>query len=178
MRLLKTAHEIVRWKHFATAFAFNMQLLPCVAVVMVWSMEYVQIAGNDTEQCIGVCTSEVMKQMEEKCSLWRERLPRPDLFSTCQNGYSSGTFWLYLSFYPIMHWYAVKEVKLDVGIIVPVPLTTRSCGRRVSNIVAISAINFQRISLLPAAADSLRLQRAHIHSQWPTLLSTMMRTVR
>ncbi|CCI41467.1 unnamed protein product [Albugo candida] len=68
-----------------------MQLLPCVAVVMVWSMEYVQIAGNDTEQCIGVCTSEVMKQMEEKCSLWRERLPRPDLFSTCQNGYSSGS---------------------------------------------------------------------------------------
>nr|CCA22800.1 conserved hypothetical protein [Albugo laibachii Nc14] len=68
-----------------------MRTRTCVAIVMAWTMDYGQIAGIGIDQCIGICASEIMKQMEKQCNTWREQLPRPDLLSNCQDGYSSGS---------------------------------------------------------------------------------------
>lgn len=41
--------------------------------------------------CSSTCKSRVMSFMEGDCLTWRNRLPRPDLYSRCQDGYALGT---------------------------------------------------------------------------------------
>lgn len=40
--------------------------------------------------CLAACQSEVMTYQVTDCTVWRERLPRPDLYSLCQDGYDLG----------------------------------------------------------------------------------------
>lgn len=41
--------------------------------------------------CTSTCKARVMSFMEGECASWRNRLPRPDLYSRCQDGYALGT---------------------------------------------------------------------------------------
>lgn len=40
--------------------------------------------------CLAECQSEVMTYQVTDCTVWRKRLPRPDLYSLCQDGYDLG----------------------------------------------------------------------------------------
>ncbi|TYZ64480.1 hypothetical protein PybrP1_003899 [[Pythium] brassicae (nom. inval.)] len=40
--------------------------------------------------CLAACQADVMTHQVDECTKWRDRLPRPDLFSLCQDGYDLG----------------------------------------------------------------------------------------
>jgi hypothetical protein len=49
------------------------------------------VASVTGASCLAKCQSEVMTHQVEDCHKWRERLPRPDLYSLCQDGFDLGT---------------------------------------------------------------------------------------
>jgi hypothetical protein len=40
--------------------------------------------------CLAACQADVMTHQVDECTKWRDRLPRPDLFALCQDGYDLG----------------------------------------------------------------------------------------
>lgn len=49
-----------------------------------------QQSSVEATNCLAACQSEVMIHQVTDCTVWRERLPRPDLYSLCQDGYDLG----------------------------------------------------------------------------------------
>ncbi|KAG7400155.1 hypothetical protein PHYBOEH_006863 [Phytophthora boehmeriae] len=45
-----------------------------------------------TATCSSECQSQLVHFREEACQKWRERLPRPDLFNHCGQGFNSGKY--------------------------------------------------------------------------------------
>ncbi|RLN67053.1 hypothetical protein BBP00_00001824 [Phytophthora kernoviae] len=48
--------------------------------------------GSATASCSSACQSQLVHFREEACQKWRERLPRPDLFNHCGQGFNSGKY--------------------------------------------------------------------------------------
>ncbi|GAB9463442.1 hypothetical protein Gpo141_00000903 [Globisporangium polare] len=56
-------------------------------VLVALAMQQESVAAAN---CLAACQSEVMTHQVTDCTVWRERLPRPDLYSLCQDGYDLG----------------------------------------------------------------------------------------
>ncbi|KAG7392318.1 hypothetical protein PHYPSEUDO_001422 [Phytophthora pseudosyringae] len=59
-----------------------------------WAATFVVVAAALVDPAAGTCKSACQSQLvhfrEEACQKWRERLPRPDLFNHCGQGFNKG----------------------------------------------------------------------------------------
>lgn len=65
--------------------------LACVALALLAAVARADLTVGES-MCLAACQADVMTHQVNECTKWRDRLPRPDLFSLCQDGYDLGAY--------------------------------------------------------------------------------------
>ncbi|GLD94027.1 hypothetical protein PINS_up002638 [Pythium insidiosum] len=58
-----------------------------VSVALVVVVASLLAAPATAKTCLATCRSELISHYASDCNIWREELPRPDLYNDCQTGY-------------------------------------------------------------------------------------------